>query len=116
MPIVLLILNTIASLGAIGAGCMAVARPGIMLRHTPHPSARFYAQMYAARAIPLGAAAGLTPYLASGWPVAIIVVAAGVAQLGDVLIGLVRREWGMVFGPLVAALIHGLVAVVCIVG
>lgn len=103
----LLIANTLCAMLALVAALLALGRPGLMLRTaTVGPEARFYAQMYAARAIPFALAAALTPFYFHSGAARLLLIAFALTQLGDALIGWRRREWGMVIFPGLCALVH----------
>ena len=73
---------------------------------------RFFAQMYAARAVPLGAVTAVVPFIAASdiSTVKLVLMAAMVVQVVDAGIGVRRREVAMIIGPSIAAIIHGLTA------
>lgn len=71
---------------------------------------RFFAQMYAARAVPLGAVTAVVPFIAASdiSTVKLVLMAAMVVQVVDAGIGVRRREVAMIIGPSIAAIVHGL--------
>lgn len=73
---------------------------------------RFFAQMYAARAVPLGAVTAVVPFIAASdiSTVKLVLIAAMVVQVVDAGIGVRRREVAMIIGPSIAAIVHGLTA------
>ena len=73
---------------------------------------RFFAQMYAARAVPLGVVTAVVPFIAASdiTTVRLILMAAMVVQVVDAGIGVRRREVAMIIGPSIAAIVHGLTA------
>ena len=73
---------------------------------------RLFAQMYAARAVPLGAVTAVVPFIAASdiTTVRLILMAAMVVQVVDAGIGVRRREVAMIIGPSIAAIVHGLTA------
>lgn len=73
---------------------------------------RFFAQMYAARAVPLGAVTAVVPFIAASdiSTVKLVLMAAMVVQVVDAGIGVRRREVAMIIGPSIAAIVHGLTA------
>ena len=108
MPWWLALLNSSLGIISAGFGVVALIRP-----QTLDPSwdgesgGRFYPAMYAARGIPLGLLVAVVVWLEPARPLTLLVlVAAAVAQLGDVAIGVVHRVPGMVAFPLVVALLH----------
>ena len=73
---------------------------------------RFFAQMYAARAVPLGVVTAVVPFIAASdiTTVRLILMAAMVVQVADAGIGIRRREVAMIIGPSIAAIVHGITA------
>ena len=73
---------------------------------------RFFAQMYAARAVPLGAVTAVVPFITASdiSTVKLVLMAAMVVQVVDAGIGVRRREVAMIIGPSIAAIVHGLTA------
>ena len=115
VPWWLALLNSALGIVCAGFGVGAVIRPQALA-----PSGyggregRFYPAMYAARGIPLGLLVAVVVWLDPARPLTLFVlVAAAVAQLGDVAIGVVHRVPGMVAFPLVVALLH-LVTAACV--
>lgn len=111
MVSVLIVLNAVLATVSVAFGVVAIARPAVLSRTkkaagSPTGGERFYAGMYASRAIPLGCAAGAVPFFATGPASALLLIAAAGAQIADVGIGLTRREWGMVAGGAVLAVGH----------
>ncbi|RII43573.1 hypothetical protein DWB68_01300 [Galactobacter valiniphilus] len=118
------VLTTLISAATVGfavVGLLAPARlvpPGT----SPAPAApaggaplpvgtRYYAAMYAVRAIPLGVATALAPSLAGpGWATIALFAVGAAAQLGDLLIGAAHRQWGQVAGPALATLVFAAAA------
>lgn len=106
-----IILNTINALATVAAALLALYRPALMSRsHQVEPGEVYYSRMYASRAVPLGVLAALAPFVFTGSAVQLILAAAALAQVFDALIGLSRKEWGMVAGGTIAAIIHGVCA------
>ena len=107
MTRILLVANTLFALGAIAAAVLALLRPQIMSRsESVSQGERFYARMYASRAIPAGVLAALAPFCFSGSAVLWVLWVAAAMQVGDAFIGWQRKEWGMVLAPAVAAAVH----------
>ena len=73
---------------------------------------RFFAQMYAARAVPRGAVTAVVPFIAASdiSTVKLVLMAAMVVQVVDAGIGVRRREVAMIVGPSIAAIVHGTMA------
>lgn len=111
--LVLQIINAVISLSTIVAACLALARPNMFSgsRHVVGGE-RFFATMYAARAIPFGILAGVLPFIAFSdqWPTKMLLIAAALIQVVDVVIGAGKKEWGMVGGAAAAVIVHGLTA------
>lgn len=109
--LVLLIINAVISLSTVVAACIAFVWPGTFSgsRHVAGGE-RLFANMYAARAIPLGVLAGVLPFIAFAdqWPTKMLLVAATLVQVADVIIGAGKREWGMAGGAAAAVIVHGL--------
>mgnify|MGYP000873395116 CR=1 FL=1 len=102
MNTVLLIANTLCALLAVTAALLALMRPELMLRaQSVSTDARFYTQMYAARAIPFGLTAALAPFFFHNGAVRLLLIAFALTQ-----IGWRRREWGMVIFPGFCAAVH----------
>ena len=114
MPIAILqILNAIAATISIVSSLLAVFRPQIMSKSQEVSAGeRFFAQMYAARAVPLGAVTAVVPFIAASdiSTVKLVLMAAMVVQVVDAGIGVRRREVAMIIGPSIAAIVHGLTA------
>lgn len=104
---VLLVLNTLAALLSVGFAAAAGAKPASMSGSTTTSAAeRFYAYMYAARAVPLGLVAAVLPWFERGAAVAWLLFVAAAIQLIDVAIGVWRKEKGLMGGGAVLAVIH----------
>jgi hypothetical protein len=104
---VLLCLNTLAALLGTGFALFAVARPQAMSgSSSPTSGERFFATMYAARSVPLGLLAAGLPWAMRGAAVTWLLFLAAAIQLLDAVIGVRRRDVGMIVGPTVAAAIH----------
>lgn len=75
-------------------------------------SERFFAQMYAARAVPLCVVTAAVPFVAASdiTTVRLVLMAAMVVQIVDAGIGIRRREVAMIIGPSIAAIVHGITA------
>ena len=114
MPIAILqILNAIAATISTVSSLLAVFRPQIMSKSQEVSAGeRFFAQMYAARAVPLGAVTAVVPFIAASdiSTVKLVLMAAMVVQVVDAGIGVRRREVAMIIGPSIAAIIHGITA------
>ncbi len=107
MQNIILILNLIASIASAAWGVIGLIRPA-MLSGTavPERGERFYARMYAARAIPFGLLVGILPFSSSSVACASLLFTAAVVQLADVAIALIKKRPGMVFGAFAGAFVH----------
>ncbi|MDO5090387.1 MAG: hypothetical protein Q4D61_02465 [Cardiobacteriaceae bacterium] len=103
----LIFLNGLLALASIAAALLACFRPTLMSRSSAASDGeRFYARMYASRALPAGVLTLLAPWCWQGSAVSAVLLTAAAMQLGDALIGWQKREWGMVIFPLLAAGVH----------
>ena len=110
---VLQVLNAIAATISTVSSLLAVFRPQIMSKSQEVSAGeRFFAQMYAARAVPLGAVTAVVPFIAASdiSTVKLVLMAAMVVQVVDAGIGVRRREVAMIVGPSIAAIVHGITA------
>ena len=114
MPItVLQVLNAIAATISAMSSLLVIFRPQIMSKSQKVSAGeRFFAQMYAARAVPLGVVTAAVPFVAPSdiTSVRLVLMAAMAVQIVDAGIGIRRREVSMVIGPSIAAIVHGLTA------
>ena len=114
MPIAILqILNAIAATISTVSSLLAVFQPQIMSKSREVSAGeRFFAQMYAARAVPLGVVTAAAPFVAPSdiTSVRLVLMAAMAVQLVDAGIGIRSREQAMIVGPSIAAIVHGLTA------
>ncbi len=107
MHTVTLAITTLSSIATIIAAIIALIKPGMMsLSTTITHGERFYAAMYASRALPLGLLTVVAPFVFNGSALQFIFAAASLAQIGDVVIGLKKQEWGMVIAPAILAVIY----------
>lgn len=103
----LFLANAALSTITVAFGLAGALRPSLMTRSdAPSLGERFFARMYASRAVPLGALAAAAPFVAAGPGGALVLFAAAAAQLGDVAIGANRKERSMILGGAAAAAIH----------
>jgi hypothetical protein len=107
LPRTLLILNALGALIAAGFSLAAVLVPDLVLPGGPPASALavLYAEAYAARAIPLGAVT-LVLLARSSRGLAPMLLVGGLAQLGDLVIGVQVGRLNMVLGGGLLAVIH----------
>ncbi|WP_158881071.1 hypothetical protein [Amycolatopsis anabasis] len=106
------VVNAAFAAVSVAFAVVAVVRPAVLSRSgTPASGERFYAWMYAARAVPLGFLAAIVPFAAPGPAGVLGLLAAACAQVADAGIGVSRREWGMAGGGAVLALVHAVTAV-----
>ena len=110
---VLQVLNVIAATVSTVSSLLTVVQPQIMSKSREVSAGeRFFAQMYAARAVPLGVVTAAVPFVAASdiTSVRLVLMAAMAVQIVDAGIGIRRREMSMVVGPSIAAIVHGLTA------
>ena len=108
MPWWIALLNSLAAAASVGFAVAALIAPARLLPEAEDVGARFYVAAYAGRAIPLGLAVAVAVWLApSGPALVLLLLAALLAQLADVLIGIAHRTPGMVAGAVFAAACHG---------
>jgi hypothetical protein len=110
--VVLIVVNLIPVAASIAFALIGLLAPALLLPAGAHPSAgaTYYAEFYAARALPLGvllAAALLRthPDSRNQGILGILLLVAGLAQIGDAVIG---GTWGTtaIWGGIAAAIIH----------
>ena len=110
---VLQVLNVIAATVSTVSSLLTVVQPQIMSKSREVSAGeRFFAQMYAARAVPLGVVTAVVPFIAASdiTTVRLILMAAMVVQVADAGIGIRRREPAMIAGPSIATIVHGTMA------
>ena len=110
---VLEVLNVVAATVSTVSSLLAVFQPQIMSKSREVSAGeRFFAQMYAARAVPLGVVTAAAPFVAPSdiTSVRLVLMAAMAVQIVDAGIGIRRREQAMIVGPSIAAIIHGTMA------
>ena len=110
---VLQVLNVIAATVSTMSSLLTVVQPQIMSKSREVSAGeRFFAQMYAARAVPLGVVTAAVPFVAPSdiTSVRLVLMAAMAVHIDDADIGTRRREVPMVIGPSIAAIVHGLTA------
>ncbi|KAJ5513122.1 hypothetical protein N7463_002674 [Penicillium fimorum] len=109
MPQFLLVLNSLASLVSAAAAIISTAKPE-SLSGSPQVTngERFYQRMYAVRAVPLEVLAAILPFYLGGPAVASVIGAAAIVQAGDVVIGIGRKNAGMIFGASCSTAVHAL--------
>jgi hypothetical protein len=104
----LLVANGLASLFSAGSAVAGVLRPGLALTggEPVTGGVRFYAGAYGVRAVPLGLVTVLL--LATGNHAALVPVlaVAGLAQVGDSVLGVRQRITGMAVGGGLFAVLH----------
>lgn len=107
MQTVLLTVNLLVSLASAGASASALIRPASLSgSNYVERSQRFYARMYAARAIPFGCAAGLIPFWSTGAAVAWFLFTAAFIQALDVVIAAEKKDRRMVTGASIGMIVH----------
>lgn len=110
--VTLAVVNAAFAVVSIAFAVVAVVRPAALSRsRTPTSGERFYGQMYAARAVPLGVLAAVLPLTSPGPVCALVLAAAACAQAADAGIGVSRKEWGMTAGGAVLTIVHLVTAI-----
>ena len=110
---VLQVLNVIAATVSTMSSLLTVVQPQIMSKSREVSAGeRFFAQMYAARAVPLGVVTAAVPFVAPSdiTSVRLVLMAAMAVQIVDAGIGIRRSEQAMIVGPSIAAIVHGTMA------
>ncbi|RDW67030.1 hypothetical protein BP5796_09779 [Coleophoma crateriformis] len=111
MSSIIVILNLIAASASALASGIALFNPSTLSGSLQvEPGEVFYARMYAARSIPLGIVVGVLPFWAHGTAVVTLLCTAAFIQAVDVVLGIQKRDWGMVRGASVGTIIHVLCA------
>ncbi|WP_129840566.1 hypothetical protein [Streptomyces sp. RFCAC02] len=105
---VLALLNGVAAVGSLGFALAAPADPGLVLPlgDGGATGTDLYARVYAARAVPLGAAVLYAATRRTAWHPAPLLVVAGLAQAGDALVGLGAGIPGMTVAGAAAVTVH----------
>jgi hypothetical protein len=100
--------NGLAAVGAMAFSVAALVDPALALPTGSEVTTGvdFYAQLYAARALPLGAAVLFALLSGSKRGLVPLLVVAGLVQAGDCVIGLAQHLPGPVVGGSVLAAIH----------
>ena len=100
MPWWIALLNTVAALLSVVFAAITLARPNQFIPPTlRRQTNRFAAATYAVRAIPLGLAVVVVVWAApAGTATALLLGVACAAQVGDLVLGVVHRVWGMAGG------------------
>ncbi|WP_399885482.1 hypothetical protein ACGH7X_14785 [Streptomyces sp. BBFR51] len=110
--IVLFVLNAILAAGGVFSAILAALRPSALVAEGAESvGVLFYAQMYAAKAVPLCLLAAVVPFLATGVVPGLCLLGAALSQAMDATIGLGRRNLRQVVGSTGAAVVHALVAI-----
>ena len=107
------VLNAFAATISTVSSLLVVLQPQIMSKSQEISAGeKFFAQMYAARAVPFGMVTAVVPFVAASdvTTVRLVLIAATVVQIVDVGIGIRRREPAMIVGPSIAAIVHGTMA------
>lgn len=98
-----MVLNAVLAGASALFGIAALIKPSLL---APQVTGRFYAAMYASRAIPLGLATLTAVMHPAGFGTVLLLAASACAQFGDACIGLCYRQPGMVIAPVVAGSCH----------
>lgn len=101
--------NLVAAALSTASALIALAAPGVLSGGETAPGVEFYAQAYAARAVPIGLAVFallLVPALRTRPAALLVLSVAGLAQVGDLAIGAVQGIPGMMAGSAIGAIAH----------
>ncbi|GAA4978970.1 hypothetical protein HD597_000597 [Nonomuraea thailandensis] len=100
-------LNAVVAVVTVAFAVTGVVAPTALARSDVVTSTRYYAAMYATRAVPVGVAVVVAAFLSipNGTWIALLAVA-GACQIGDAVIGLWRRIPGQVAGSVLVGAIH----------
>ncbi|MFI8875694.1 hypothetical protein [Streptomyces sp. NPDC055243] len=110
--IILFALNAILAAGGVFSAILAALRPSALVtKGAESVGVRFYAQMYAAKAVPLCLLAAVIPFLATGVVPGLCLFGAALSQAMDAAIGLGQRNLRQIVGSTVAAVVHALVGI-----
>lgn len=98
-------------------GALALVRPGALAAMTGDmgPGGAFYARMYAARALLFGLVVAILPFTPAGASAAWVVIAAGLVQFADSLIGFRSGERRMAVSAAIAGVVHVVCGIVFLV-
>ena len=120
MPWWIALLNTVAALLSVVFAAITLAHPNQFIPPTlRRQTDRFAAATYAVRAIPLGLAVIVVVWAApAGTATALLLGVACAAQVGDLVLGVVHRVWGMAGGAGSVVVFHavGVAAAAGVVG
>ena len=120
MPWWIALLNTVVVLLSVVFAAITLAHPNQFIPPAlRRQTDRFTAATYAARAIPLGIAVTVVVWVApTGIATALLLAVACAAQIGDLVLGVVHRVWGMAGGAGSGVVFHalGLMAALGVVG
>lgn len=107
MPLLIIVANVIAAVASIGFAVVALNAPATLAGSAAVSSTRYYAAMFATRAIPIAVAVvAVLTIPASRDTVIVVLSVAGATQVGDLVIGLRQRIPGMIAGAAIGAIIH----------
>ena len=102
-----LLINFLVSVGSAGFALSALVRPATLSgSRDVSMGERFYARMYAARAIPFAFASGILPFFSGGTAVLWILLIAALIQFLDLLIGHRRGDRKMMLGAGIGTAVH----------
>ena len=107
MHAIAITLNVIVSLASAWWALAALTRPERLSGSTESVlGERYFARLYAVRAMPLELASAIVPALAHGEAVLVLLFAAAAVQAADSAIGAQARKRDMALGAAGAAIIH----------
>ena len=103
---VIVALNLTVSLISAGWALLVLVDSEFRERAAGRISHRFFPMLYAARAVPIGIAAGIAPMVAKGPGVAGLLLLAAAVQFLDVGVAFVEHRQSMMFGAAFAVVVH----------
>lgn len=104
---VIIVLNLFVSLISASGGIVALCRPTALLGAADaDPGDFFYARLYCARAIPVGLAAGIVPFLLRGPGVASLLFVAAAIQVADASFAALQRNARLGIAASFAAIVY----------
>ena len=107
MHLLIAIINAIVSIGSIVAALITLAKPqSISNSAVVTDGEKFFSRMYVVRAVPLGMMLAVLPFITRGKLIAGILFIGAFIQLADVVIGITRQKRGMIYGPMIAAILQ----------
>jgi|HubBroStandDraft_6_1064221.scaffolds.fasta_scaffold150268_2 hypothetical protein len=107
MQSIIVSLNLVLSLVTAAGGALALFRPTTLLGATrADPGGSYYVRLYSARAIPIGIAAAILPFLLRRPGAASFLFVAAAIQAGDAFAGALRSNVKMAVAASITAVVH----------